>query len=317
MATNETGAKFVRLSDTNLTLAEAGEDLRGLKALDLSGEELGTVNDLFIDEQERKVRFLEVSSGGFLGLGATKFLIPVDAISRITADDVHINQSRERVAGAPQYDPALVEERYATDVYGHYGYQPYWGPGYHYPPYPYYSSANRPDSGIGAEPDYRTRSATSGVTPDLNRAEIEGVQIKEVMTRQVEVVPPEATLWEAAQKMATLDVGPLPVCSGDQLVGMLTDRDITVRATAKGRDPKTTKVHEVMTPEVLYTFEDEDISEAARIMTEQQVRRLVVLNQSKQLVGIISLGDLAVHTGDARQVGQTLEGVSEPSEPLR
>jgi len=98
---------------------------------------------------------------------------------------------------------------------------------------------------------------------------------------------------------------------------MLTDRDITVRATAKGRDPKTTKVHEVMTPEVLYTFEDEDISEAARIMMEQQVRRLVVLNQSKQLVGIISLGDLAVHTGDVRQVGQTLEGVSEPSEPLR
>jgi CBS domain-containing protein len=109
----------------------------------------------------------------------------------------------------------------------------------------------------------------------------------------------------------------LPVRSADQLVGMLTDRDITVRATAEGRDPKTTRVHEVMTPEVEYVFEDDDVSEAARIMMDKQIRRLVVLDRSKQLVGIISLGDLAVHAGDAHQAGQTLEGVSEPSEPQR
>lgn len=317
MATNETTARLVRLSDTNLTLAEQAEDIRALKVLDLAGEEVGTVNDLFVDEQERKVRFLEVSSGGFLGLGATKFLLPVDAISRITPDVVHINQSRERVAGAPRYDPTLVEERYASDVYSHYGYPPYWGVDYTYPPYPYYSSANRPGSGADIDRDYRVRPATSGVTSGLYSSEMAGVQVKDIMTRNVEVVHPEGTLWEAAQKMAALDVGMLPVCSGDQLVGMLTDRDITVRATAEGRDPKTTKVHEVMTPEVVHVSEDDDVSEAARIMTEQQVRRLVVLNQSKQLAGIISLGDLAVHTGDTQQAGQTLEGVSEPSEPLR
>ena len=317
MATNDRGARLVRLSDTNLTLADGAEDIRGLKVLDMSGEELGTVNDLFIDEQERKVRFLEISSGGFLGLGATKFLLPVEAITRISVDVVHINQSRERVAGAPQYDPTLVEERYVSDVYSHYGYPPYWGPDYHYPPYPYYSSANRPGSGTDIDPNYRLRPATSGVASDLYYAEMAGVQVKDIMTRNVEVVHPEATLWEAAQKMAALDVGMLPVCSGDQLVGMLTDRDITVRATAEGRDPKTTRVHEVMTPEVVYVFEDDDVSEAARIMMEQQIRRLVVLNQSKQLAGIISLGDLAVHTGDTQQAGQTLEGVSEPSEPQR
>jgi CBS domain-containing protein/sporulation protein YlmC with PRC-barrel domain len=317
MAMNETTARLVRLSDTNLTLAEQAEDIRGLKALDLAGEELGTVNDLFIDEQERKVRFLEVSSGGFLGLGATKFLLPVDAISRITPDVVHINQSRERVAGAPRYDPTLVEERYASDVYSHYGYPPYWGEDYHYPPYPYYSSANRPGSGADIGRDYQVRPATSAVTSGLYYSEMAGVQVKDIMTRNVEVVHPEANLWEAAQKMAALDVGMLPVCSGDQLAGMLTDRDITVRATAEGRDPKTTRVHEVMTPEVVYVFEDDDVSEAARIMMDQQVRRLVVLNQSKQLAGIISLGDLAVHTGDTQQAGQTLEGVSEPSEPQR
>jgi CBS domain-containing protein len=317
MATNDIKARLVRLSDTNLTLADPAEDIRGFKILDVSGEELGSVNDLFIDEQERKVRFLEVSSGGFLGLGATKFLLPVEAITGITADVVHINQSRERVAGAPQYDPALVEERYVSDVYSHYGYPPYWGPGYRYPPYPYYSSANRPGSAAGMDREYPQRPATSEVTSGAYRSEVAGVQVKDIMTRNVEVAHPEATLWEAAQKMAALDVGMLPVCSGDQLVGMLTDRDITVRATAEGRDPKTTRIHEVMTPEVVYVFEGDDVSEAARIMTEQQVRRLVVLNQSKQLSGIISLGDLAVHTGDVQQAGQTLEGVSEPSEPMR
>jgi CBS domain-containing protein len=141
--------------------------------------------------------------------------------------------------------------------------------------------------------------------------------LKDIMTRHVEVVHPEAMLWEAAQKMAKLDVGPLPVCDGEELVGMLTDRDITVRATADGRDPKTTRVFEVMTPEVLYVFEDQDTREATRLMTEHQIRRLVVLNRDKQLVGIVSLGDLAVHTDDARQIGQTLERVSEPAEPQR
>jgi CBS domain-containing protein/sporulation protein YlmC with PRC-barrel domain len=317
MATHDKGAMLVRLSDSNLTLADHAEDIRDLKVLDISGEELGTVNDLFIDEQERKVRFLEVASGGFLGLGATKFLLPVESVTRIDADAVHINQSRERVAGAPRYDPTLVEERYVSDVYSHYGYPPYWGPDYHYPPYPYYSSANRPGSGTDIDSHERQRPATSGVVSDLYYADMAGVQVQDIMTRNVEVVHPEATLWEAAQKMAALDVGMLPVCSGDQLMGMLTDRDITVRATAEGRDPKTTKVHEVMTPEVVYVFEDDDVSKAAQIMMEQQIRRLVALNRSKKLAGIISLGDLAVHTGDTQQAGETLEGVSEPSEPLR
>jgi CBS domain-containing protein len=278
---------------------------------------LGEVEDLFIDEHEQKVRFLEVTSGGFLGLGATKFLLPVDTITHLTVDAVYINQSRERVAGAPRYNPTLVEERYVSDVYSHYGYPPYWGSDYRYPPYPYYASSTRPGSDTDVDSESRMRPAVSAPAPDWKAPGADSITIKEIMTRQVEVIQPEATLWEAAQKMAALDVGPLPVCDGDKLVGMVTDRDITVRATAEGRDPKTTKVYEVMTPEVLYTFEDEDVSEAARMMLEQQVRRLVVLNRSKQLVGIVSLGDLAVHTGDVEQAGQTLEGVSEPSEPQR
>jgi sporulation protein YlmC with PRC-barrel domain len=138
MATHATRAALVKLSDTNLTLANRAEDIRGRDVLDTAGEEIGKVDDLLIDEQEQKVRFLQVSSGGFLGLGATKFLIPVDAIMRMTEDAVYISQARERLAGAPRYDPSLVDERYLSDVYGYYGYSPYWGPDYRYPGYPYY-----------------------------------------------------------------------------------------------------------------------------------------------------------------------------------
>jgi CBS domain-containing protein len=134
------------------------------------------------------------------------------------------------------------------------------------------------------------------------------------MTPHVEVIHPDATLREAAQRMQTLDVGPIPVCDGDRLQGMLTDRDITIRATAMGRDPNTTRVRDVMTPDIVYCFEDQDVQEAAQIMEERQIRRLVVLNRDKRLVGIVSLGDLATQTGDeeldAEELSETLSGVS-------
>jgi CBS domain-containing protein len=142
--------------------------------------------------------------------------------------------------------------------------------------------------------------------------------LREVMTPHVEVVHPDATLREAAQKMQTLDVGPIPVCDGDRLQGMLTDRDITVRATAAGRDPNTTRVREVMTPDVVYCFEDQDVQEAAQVMEERQIRRLIVLNRDKRLVGIVSLGDLATQTGDeeldSEELSETLSGVSTPTQ---
>jgi CBS domain-containing protein len=317
MATYETNATLLRLSDTDLMLADQSEDIRGRKALDMADEELGKIDDLLIDEREQKVRFLQVASGGFLGLGTTKFLLPVDAIMRITPEAVYINQTREKIAGAPRYDPALVDEPYVGNLYTHYGYPPYWGLGYQYPPYPYYPSPAQHGGQAEAARAHAAPLTKPDVMSDPGQHRRIGMQLKDVMTCQVEVVHPEASLWEAAQKMATLDVGPLPVCAGDQLVGMLTDRDITVRATAQGRDPKTTRVHEVMTPDVLYAFEDQDVSEATWLMTEHQIRRLVVLNRDKQLVGIVSLGDLAVQTGDAWQTGQALEGISEPAEPQR
>ncbi len=138
--------------------------------------------------------------------------------------------------------------------------------------------------------------------------------VRDVMTHGAECIRPAASLQEAAQKMKNLDVGPLPVCGdNDRLVGMITDRDITVRAVAEACDPRTTTVKDVMTPDVVYCFDDQDVQEAARLMKEHQVRRLVVLNRDKRLAGIVSLGDLAVETGDENLAGKTLEQVSLPT----
>ncbi len=141
------------------------------------------------------------------------------------------------------------------------------------------------------------------------------MQVQEVMTRGVEVVHPDTTLEKAAAKMERFDIGLLPVCEDDRLVGTLTDRDITVRSVAHGEDPTTDRVRDVMTPEVVYCFEDQDMDDAARLMQEKQIRRLPVLNRDKRLVGIVSLGDLAVETGDEKLAGETLEQVSEPIAP--
>jgi CBS domain-containing protein len=144
------------------------------------------------------------------------------------------------------------------------------------------------------------------------------MQLQEVMTRGVECSRPNDNIAAAAQKMKNLDVGALPVCGDDdRLKGMITDRDITTRATAGCCDPAGTLVRDVMAPHLIFVFEDQDVTEAAELMKENQVRRLVVLNRDKRLVGIVSLGDLAVDTADDALAGATLEAVSEQAGPRR
>jgi CBS domain-containing protein len=143
------------------------------------------------------------------------------------------------------------------------------------------------------------------------------MQVHEIMTPYVEVIHPDVTLKEAAEKMSRLEIGPLPVCDGKRLVGMLTDRDITVRATARGCDPNTTKVRDAMTSEVVYCFADQEVRIAAQMMEMRQIRRIPVLDRDKRLVGIVSLGDLSVETQDQELAAKTLEGVSEPGKPNR
>ena len=143
------------------------------------------------------------------------------------------------------------------------------------------------------------------------------MQLKDVMTPGVEVIAPDASIYAAAQKMSHLDIGPLPVCEDNRLIGMLTDRDITVRAVAAGRDPVTTLVRDVMTPDIVYGLDDQDIADAARLMEQYQIRRLPVLNRNKQLVGMVALADLAVHPGAQPMAAEVLEQVSEPGKSGR
>jgi len=127
---------IVRLDDTALTVADPADDVRGNKVVDSNGDEIGDVEGLMIDETERRVRFLEIGSGGFLGLGERKRLIPVEAITRIEGDTIHIGRERTHVAGAPEYDPDVVPaSRYYEDQYGYWDYPPFWSGGYMYPPW--------------------------------------------------------------------------------------------------------------------------------------------------------------------------------------
>jgi CBS domain-containing protein len=133
--------------------------------------------------------------------------------------------------------------------------------------------------------------------------------VSELMTRDVRVAAPNDTLERAATMMGQVDAGAIPVGENDRLVGMITDRDIAVRAVAQGK-PAQTPVREVMSTQVKYCFEDDDIEDVARNMADIQVRRLPVLNRDKRLVGIVSLGDLAVE--HAVQASTALSGISEP-----
>ena len=140
-------------------------------------------------------------------------------------------------------------------------------------------------------------------------------KISEVMTRGVEVIRPAETLQRAAQRMDELNVGALPVCEGESLVGMITDRDITVRATAAGLDPNETHVSDVMTEQTRWCTEEQSVDEVMRQMSDVQIRRLPVLNGAHELVGIVSLGDLAVR--QSGHIDGALREISSPSEPDR
>ena len=136
------------------------------------------------------------------------------------------------------------------------------------------------------------------------------MKISEVMTREVATVRPDQTAQEAAGFMLNADAGSIPVIDGDKLIGMITDRDIAVRAVAAGKGPDT-PVRDVMSKDVKYVFDDEDLEHVAKNMADIQVRRLPVVNRDKRLVGIIPLGDVA-QKEDTHTTGEATAGVSQP-----
>jgi sporulation protein YlmC with PRC-barrel domain len=139
---NENTATLRKLSDTDQALADPAEDIRGRRVHDIADTEIGQVDELLVDSQEHRVRLLRIQHGGVLGIGSTTSFVPVEAITRVTDEVVYIKESGERVSQAPRYDPDLVdqddlvpgtENSYYQQLYGYYGYPPFWGSGYVYP----------------------------------------------------------------------------------------------------------------------------------------------------------------------------------------
>lgn len=143
------------------------------------------------------------------------------------------------------------------------------------------------------------------------------MKLSDIMTPHVETVDKNDSIRSAAEKMDSLNVGILPVTDKGGLIGVITDRDIVIRSVAGGLDPQGTLVGQIMTSEVDYAFEDTDLSDAAKMMEEKQIRRLLILDHDKNLVGILSLGDLAVRGHNEPLTEEVLEKVSEPAVPTR
>lgn len=137
------------------------------------------------------------------------------------------------------------------------------------------------------------------------------MKLQEIMTRDIEVVEQDTSLHEAAEKMKDINVGPMPVVDQGRPVGILTDRDIVIRAVSEGKNLDETKVGEIMTPQPVTCREDADVEDAVEIMEEKQIRRVLVVDKKGGLVGIVSLGDVATQTGDIALAGTALEEISE------
>lgn len=143
------------------------------------------------------------------------------------------------------------------------------------------------------------------------------MHVSEVMTSNFEMIDSTRSLLDAAAQMKSLNVGFLPVEEGGRLIGVVTDRDLVVRGLAQGLDPASTQVKDIISSDVVYCFEDDSIEDAARLMEENQIRRLIVCRQDRTPVGVVSLGDIAVRSGQEQLSGEALEQISEPAAPVR
>jgi CBS domain-containing protein len=136
------------------------------------------------------------------------------------------------------------------------------------------------------------------------------MQIRETMTKGVRVARPDAPVMELAKRMRDEDIGSIPVAENDKLIGMVTDRDIVTRCVAETADLSQVRARDVMSPKMLYCFEDDSVTDVLANMREQQVRRLPVVNRDKRLVGVVSIGDLSQI--EAQSAGTALQGISRP-----
>ena len=140
-------------------------------------------------------------------------------------------------------------------------------------------------------------------------------KVADIMTREVETIGPTATVLEVAERMKSSNIGSIPVCQDSRLIGTITDRDITIRVTAEGRDPHTTTVRDVMTQPVVTVHPQQDVIEVEQLMHDHQVRRVPVVEQDNRLVGYVTTATIAKRSGDEKVVGKVLRGISQPQKP--
>ena len=137
-------------------------------------------------------------------------------------------------------------------------------------------------------------------------------KLKDLMSRDVQMISPDGTIKDAAQQMRKGNFGMMPVGEADRVIGTISDRDIAIRAVAEGKD-SSTKVREIMSGGLVWAYEDDSVDDAATLMSEHKIRRLPVMNAEKRLVGIVALGDVAVQSSDLETAGETLSEISKPS----
>ena len=137
-------------------------------------------------------------------------------------------------------------------------------------------------------------------------------KLKDLMSRDVQIISPDGTIKEAAQQMRKGNFGMMPVGENDRMIGTISDRDIVIRAVAEGKDPST-KVREVMSEGIVWAYEDDSVDDAAKLMGDRQIRRLPIVNADKRLVGIVALGDFAVESADIEIAGEALSEISKPA----
>ncbi|MGD8393918.1 MAG: CBS domain-containing protein [Candidatus Eiseniibacteriota bacterium] len=142
------------------------------------------------------------------------------------------------------------------------------------------------------------------------------MKVREIMTADCRFATPDTKLRQIAQEMKSVSIGFVPVLEGGKLIGLLTDRDVVTRVVADAKDPDATEVREVMTPKTWTIREDQEVEEAAKLMRDKKVRRLVVLSRNGELAGVLTLGDLAVD-GPVEVAAEALQAVSEPARPAR
>jgi len=141
------------------------------------------------------------------------------------------------------------------------------------------------------------------------------MEVKEVMTRDVETAGIDTPIATIAETMRSRDIGLLPVCDGGKLVGVLSDRDITIRATANNLHPEQLRAQDIMTPNVVCCFEDQNVDEARGLMQDHKIRRLPVVNRQRNLVGMVALSDIAIASGDSQSTGIAIQELSIPDAP--